>query len=459
MGTLFVVYQAELSVKTIILKNSVEERRCFYLKRRPKKYYRDICFDYFEDEVFVATVTAAVFCALLLGLILVSVSSEHKATLTKNETAQEFNALSLHERQLIAKWSDTELDEETFLMEINDDPLTVKEAWLPLLIIAIGIVLCFFSGSVAYGYCTERNSDYFLADLPLGIGYGWFLLFALFTIWPFMFISAIRMWFYFRPNRKAERAEVEKQAEAELSEEQIYALAQSPKMRNYSAARQAYINYRLSGRAQAQQKLIEATEERIEEIKQTIRDYGQKIQKSQHELGEAKAELESLSTTKVSAQATRTQAKAEWKILTEMRGVAKLTAHKGRGKRPDKICILVKVRVPYHNNVYDFGDYQITLCGDRYSCDRVRSGIRVDHTSTQPSYNESSGFCFGSRRSTIMEYLEQGKTIEAVTLMVDCLHSVNEGHEIYIPDCFRKVATVERAKRRLKRQAKNKGGK
>ena len=121
MGTLFVVYQAELSVKTIILKNSVEERRCFYLKRRPKKYYRDICFDYFEDEVFVATVTAAVFCALLLGLILVSVSSEHKATLTKNETAQEFNALSLHERQLIAKWSDTELDEETFLMEHDND--------------------------------------------------------------------------------------------------------------------------------------------------------------------------------------------------------------------------------------------------------------------------------------------------------------------------------------------------
>lgn len=429
------------------------------MERRPKTHREDIRFYYFEDNVFVATVTAAVFCAILLGLILAGVSSEHKATLTKNETAQEFNALSLDERQLIAKWSNVELDEEAFLMEINDDPLTVKKAWLPLLIIAIGITLCVFSGTVAYGYCTEKRSYYFLADLPLSIGYGWFLLFALFTIWPFMLISAIRMWFYFRPNRKAERAEVEKQAEAELTEEQIYALAQSPEMRNYSTARKAYINYRVSGQVQAQQKLIEATEEKIEKIKRTIRDYGKKIQQSQRELGEAKAELESLSATKVSAQTTRTQAKAEWKILTEMRGVAKLTAHKGRGKRPDKICILVKVRVPYHNNIYDFGDYQITLCGDRYSCDRVRSGIRIDHTSTQPSYNESSGFCFGSRRSTIAEYLEQGKTIEAVTLMVDCLHSVNEGHERYIPDCFRKVATIERAKRRLKRQAKNKGGK
>lgn len=426
----------------------------FYLERRPKSYYRDIRFDYFEDNVFVATITAIAFCAILFSLILAAIHGDSKSVPAKNETAQEFNALSLSERQLIAKWSDIELDEGTFLMKINDDPLTVKEAWLPLLLVAVGIVLCFFSGSVAYGYCTEKNSDYFLADLPLGIGYGWFLFFALFTIWPFMLISAIRMWFYFCPHRKAEKAEVGKQAEAELTEEQIYALAQSPQMRNYSVARKAYISYRVSGQVQAQQKLIEAAEEKVDELKQTIRDYGKKIQQSQRELGEAKAELDSLSTTKISAQTTKAKAKDEWKVLTEMRGVAKLTAHKGRGKRPDKICILVKVRVPYRNNIYDFGDYQITLCGHSYECNRVRSGIRIDQTSTRPSYNESSGFCFGSRKSTIIEYLEQGKTIEAVTLMVDCLHSVNEGDESYIPDCFRKVATVERAKRRLQRQAK-----
>lgn len=429
------------------------------MKRRSKTDYSDISFRYLSGPLASVTLVVAFFSAVVLLLGTTVVSGNYDASIEHNQTAQKFNQLSLTERQLITEWSELEVDAGTYLMTLKDDPLRVGEFVPRCLLVAIGVLIVVLSATLFLYYWDEKRSDHFLADLPLGTAYGWFLFFGMFVAWPILIVSALRMWRYFRPQHKAEKAIVEQQAEAELSDEQVYQLAQSPKIRKMRVARQVYVNYRARGMTQTQQKLIEAAEGRVEELKHDIRDYGQKIQRKQRELGEAKAELQNLTTVKISAQATRSQAKTEWKLLSEMRGVANITAQKGRGKRPDKIFILVKVRVPYRNHVYDFGDYRIMLCGTTFECKRVRSGVKVDHTSTYPDYNESRGFCFGSRRETILDYLGQGKIIEAVTLMIDCLHSVNDGVESYIPECFRKVATVERAKRRLRRQAKDKGGK
>ena len=424
------------------------------MERRSKGQYDDIKFSNFDTDLLFNLIVILVVCAIFYGLILLLIGDHYKETLKSNATAREFNSLSLSERQLINQWSGLKLDKKSPLMEIDDDPLQTQDVWLPLLFIMIGIVVIAMSLSVFYYYGRERGYRYFIADLPFDTAYGWFLFFAMFAAWPVLLVSAIRMRNYSRPKRKAEKAAVTEQAKVELSEEQVYNLAQSPKISHYYTARQTYIKYRVSSIVQAQQKLIEHVQAQIDDTKQDIRSYGDKIQLLQRQLGQKQAELNKLPSAKLSAQATRAEAKKEWELLTEMRGVAKLTAQESRGKKPDKIFILVKVRVPYENEVYDFGDYRIMLCGSTYECKRVRSGVRVDHNSTSPDYNESSGFCFGNRKYTITEYLEEGKVIEAVTLMIDCLHSVNEGDQIYIPDCFRKVATIERAKRRLRRQAK-----
>ena len=95
-----------------------------------------------------------------------------------------------------------------------------------------------------------------------------------------------------------------------------------------------------------------------------------------------------------------------------------------------------------------------------FSCKRLRSGKRLDAASNAPDYNESSGFCFGRRRSLIQEYVEEAQYLEALTLMIDSLHSVNDPDvEREIPNCFRKAKEFKRAKRRLKKKLVNEASK
>ena len=429
--------------------------------RRPRKYYRDIRLDYlFSGGVVSALFLVAVISVLISSLAFSYIDSDYDSIVAHNETAKNFNALTLQERQIIAKWDESlePLNSETLLMAMKLDPEPKKTRYLRTILITLAIDIAIASMIIFGSYYSERCSDYFMADLPFDTIYGWVLLIMMFAGWPFLVISAIRMWIYFRPKRQAEKEAVENQAKIELSEEQAYVLAQSPEIRFPKKARKAYIQYRVKGCKQAQQKQIKAAEDKVAQTKRSISGHGEEIRRLQREYGEAKAELNRLTSIDDYVSITQAQAKAEWKALAEMRGVAKITAKAKHGDRPDRIFILVKVRVPYRGDVYDFGDYQITLRGSEFKCARLRSGVKINHTSTAPDYNESSGFCFGSRKSTITEYLEQGKTVEAVTLMIDCLHSVNADDEDDIPHCFRKVEVIERAKRRLRRQAKTKEG-
>lgn len=431
------------------------------MNRRPRKYYKDIKLsDLFDGNAISVLIVLSLIGILVYFLVLTCISADYDSIIAHNETAQSFNALTLQERQTIAEWDKSleSLDDEALLIAMKPEPKPKKAGYLRAFLIMLAIYVVIVSFVVFGRYCSEQYSEYFIADLPFDTIYGWVLFMMMFAGWPFLMVSAIRMWLYFRPKHQAEKEAVENQARIELSEEQAYTLTQSPEIRFPKKARKAYIQYRVKGSKQAQQKLIEAAEDKVARTKRSISECGEKIQRLQREYGEAKAELNRLTSIDDYTNATRVQAKAEWEALAEMRGVAKITAKEKRGDRPDRIFILVKVRVPYRGDVYDFGDYQITLRGSEFKCVRLRSGVKIDHTSTSPDYYESSGFCFGSRKSTIKEYLGQGKTIEAVTLMIDCLHSVNDGYEDDIPRCFRKVETVERAKRRLQRQAKNKGG-
>ena len=149
------------------------------------------------------------------------------------------------------------------------------------------------------------------------------------------------------------------------------------------------------------------------------------------------------------------RAEEEWNAIREMRGVMGLSVKKERGEKSKKLMIYVRVQVPYDGELYDFGDYQIRLLGNSSRCICVRSGIRKDATSRAPAYSSGVGdsFCFGSRRDEIDSYMWRGRYVEAITLMIDCLHSVNGADvEAKIPYCFRKVSRVKRAKARIKRK-------
>lgn len=415
--------------------------------RRNGRYTDDIA----ADDIFGATLATLIIIAVvavvasLFGWLIYA--SNQDADRNYNEAVAEFNTHSEAERAIIAPYFSYTLPEgETSfeLKEVDETPYWTHV--LHLLPYGIGLTVIILSAATFIAYWHEKSRRYRLADLPFRTIYGWLLFFAMFVGWPILLVSRIGMILKIVPERRREKRAVEEAAKKMLDQP-----APSPELvgRRNQKAEAAYVAYVVRGRVKAHQDILKDLNARKASIEDKIRSYGQYLRDSQRQRGEIQAELAAAEKLEPE-EATKERAKREWEAIRQMRGVSSVSTQKTRGKQPNALIIQVDVRVPYKNNLYDFGDYRISIMGDRYQCTRVRSGIRSDASSSAPDYNESGGFCFGSRRYEISEYVQKGRYLEAITLMIDSLHSVNDSYaEEMIPYCFRKVATIEQAKQRL----------
>lgn len=420
-------------------------------RRGPRNNY-----DIGPDNVYVlpAAVCTVILVLVALGLLITYACQDSAKTVTTyNEKVEAFNALAKSDREVVQnlfKKFDSDFLDEDFLASPKDMPFTFiggLQTVLPgfmLIELALLIVLTFGS----YWYYKDRK--YHLADLPLSTIYGKVLLIVILPIgWPFLLGSRILMWRENRPRKQAENAEVKRLATAELT---IEGNIQSVKTND--RVRHVYVEFRTKHYRDTQLQNIAQLQKRIDSQKQDIASHGKRISELQRQLGESKAELQRVEAATPNRETTKREAESEWSQILDMRGVAKVTASKRRAKAHDRFLrVLIKVRVPYQNELYDFGDYEVTFYESHFSCHRVRSGVKLNHDNTLPTYPDGTyDFCFGSRRYDIENYARSGRIIEALTLIIDCFHSVNEGSEQYIPGCYRKVKTVERMKTRLKLQ-------
>lgn len=409
-----------------------------------------------EVLIFPIVVVIGIGIAMLMVSLLIAIAENPKDIADQhNVTAAEFNALSLTERQIVFNFnSDLDIDEETYLMDFVEPEMTVGEWYIAYWQTVLALYALGFSILTFISYCKEKSNSYYLSDLPLSTVYGWVLFISMFAVWPILLLN----WIYanifsklaaeLREKRRErrERNRAERQKVQELGAEPIEEL--TLEQRFSSSARQTYVRYVKHGAKKAQTDRLQKATIQVDLLKDRLNELGQSIKGVQRELGEAKADLNQIQQAELTNETTTAQALSEWESLTRMRGVTSIKVNRS-GRKTTGLSILVKVRVPYEGEFYDFGDYTIWLSGSEYRCTRTRSGIKLNATSSAPNYNETKGFCFGDRRYEINEYMQNGRFLEAVDLMVECLHSTNNSaDEAQIPNCFRKVKVVERAQRR-----------
>lgn len=411
-------------------------------------------------EVLILPLVLAVILVIIGGLIFALcyfTQDEAEDVKSYNAEAEIFNALPKSDRETFQRFCKEGLLDDDLLIEPKEMPISAKQMFkiaFPWFLL-ISFIICVVATFIDYWH--EKDSDYHLADLPLGSVYGWILLTMILPIgWPFLLGSRIFMWCESRPGNQAEAAEIKRLAKEELT---LEGNLQTTKFND--RAKRVYIEFRTMHFRDNKLQAEEELRNQIAKQKSDIADYGKRIADLQRKLGTTKAELQKLETTTPSREATRNEAQSEWEQILDMRGVAKITASKRKAKPSQRFLrVLIKVRVPYKNELYDFGDYEVTFFETCFKCHKVRSGIKLNHTNTRPVYPDRTyDFCFGSRRYDIEKYAQNGRIIEALTLIIDCFHSVNNGDEQYIPGCYRKVKTIERAKRRLKLQNFSQGGK
>ncbi|MCL2444735.1 hypothetical protein FWD07_01265 [Candidatus Saccharibacteria bacterium] len=414
------------------------------------------CGDYSDidwKEVFGKTLWALIVYVVLFGLIcfIIWAGCTRAETMEFNEYAEAFNVLSEDEREMFAplvRFRDSLSEEENlFPLRTLRDPVGTLIGRLIWLAIVIALPILSLVTFLAYWY--EKDSRYRLANLPLSKIYGWVLLLAMFAAWPILVISGIMMLVARYGWSKREKKAIEEQVQEELDYKQP---SVSERIKTMRSARQQYVRYRAKGRMDAWLHEKQEIQEAIDREKKHLQACGKRVQESQKRLSEYKAQMEGMGSGPISEEDTRARAAAEWDIISEMRGVSSIVSRKTQKSGQKSLIIDVAVRVPYKGDLYDFGDYRISIGNADFSCRRIRSGVRLNALSRSPDYNQSSGFCFGGRRSAIDDYVKNGRLLEAITLIIDSLHSVNEGVEVDIPHCFRKISTIERARRKIWRK-------
>lgn len=397
--------------------------------------------------IFKALRLTLIVALILAGLVwlVYFIADKPEVTQEKNQKIETFNALPKEERQLLKDFTSNLdwQDEDDTMLELEatlslQDVLAVQKGLLVIDAIVMFIALFCY-------YWWESDDRFFLVDFPLGKVYGWILLILCLPFgWPFLCVSRIRMWRYFR-KKETQDETTDSVTEAELDQnEAVEEIADMTDEETEVADEEAYVALRMEFAKERSEHTLRNLDVAINRAKEEIQNHGQRIQSLQQELGRLRTERSRLEAcTEDGEIMTRQVAISELKKIRKMRGVKKITPDLEDGS----LEILIQVRVVYLGAQYDFGDYLVKFWSDSHTTRLLRSGVKENADSRGPFYPDGDGFCFGNRKNEIESYVEEGRIVEALTLIVDCMHSVNEGDEEDIPDCFRRISNPKSHKK------------
>lgn len=397
-----------------------------------------------RNFVLPLVIVLIIFSGIIWALYFIQDSPE--TVQKKNSKIEAFNALPKETRKLAkdfgagSSWQ----DEGQAIMELNEfttiDSILACERWALPLAMLVAFLMVFIE------YCCKKESYYFIADLPFGTTYGWLLLVLCLPVgWPFLLVSRIRMYLYFRNSPPAETestdnddADADSTAPEEESDITTITAVTAQHSDAYAALRQKFLG-------ELRDDALAELEDSVQSTQEKIQDYGEAIQCCQRELGRLKASrAKAKDSTKYKLDFD--DARRELEQILKMRGVKSVTLAK------DYIKVFITVRVRYKSRLYDFGDYTVKFWHDGFCTDLVRSGVREDASSTNPFYLTGNSFCLGEREGTVAQYANEGRIIEALTLIVDSMHSVNDSDQERIPDCFKCISEPKMSRKKRKKR-------
>jgi hypothetical protein len=321
--------------------------------------------------------------------------------------------------------------------------------WQQSMVLLLLLVYVYYAWIIFGVYAEEtRRSRNFVADLPWRRV--WPIALVVFTAgWPCYLVSAVRLR-RFRArhpvtagvtgaNGQTSTDFVEFDDESSDTDQVI----RIPEYRGYredsQVARATYVSLRTTKWLRSFTERRQNAQSELEYTERDLRQLGERMRDAQSRLGTLRADVrryEELETDAESAPELQ-HVETEYDRLLRLPGVAGI-----RVVNDDQLCLLVKVRSIYEGVLYDFGDWEIRF-GPRsrhLGTRRLRSGVRGTWHGMEPPYNNGDGtFCFGARGQVIADNVLQGQYLEAVEIAINCMHSVNDGHEQFIPQAYQEA--------------------
>lgn len=412
----------------------------------------------FSSDISWFTSSLLIF-AIVLIIVAVDSKTDYETALKNAEIVSSFNTLSFEDRRVINSWAHfSKINQETLLLPNIAVPVSKISkfyASLPHLICAYLLVWLILASITLWKYWRrimklDKSERYFLVDMPINLLYIWLANLVMLPLFIVMMGSGIRIFLYeyVYGSPKIQDEKSKTKLNNPISQEQEQASITN------KSDRQKYLLSRTTLFQPHCVKTEEAVKAVVEECFMDLQKSAQALQEAQRRYGLAQANLRTFQETIYSGPITMAEARAEWRAVKDMRGVSRIYTESTPDLKSVNLCYLIKVRVPYHGRIYDFGDFVVKIsCNTaKLSCTEIRSGIRKRATSLAPAYRITKhSFCFGDREYEIKKHVANGQLIAAMTLVVDCLHSVNPEDAPDIPRCFRKVRTIKRTQNHIQK--------
>ena len=413
------------------------------MEKRAPSDYRDIP----PEEVLFKMLAIVFVCCIALSVIIWGVYfyTDHLASTSnteeKNQKIETFNALPSDTRKIVKEVA-------SGLDWVDDESNTLKLANAPWIFplsdanaFQWGVILLTFiamSFAVFICYVVRKNRYYYLADFPLQTAYGWVLLiFCLPIGWPFLLVSYSRM--KHNPVITAALADEKKKKLSATAEPS----AEPEKTEPDEDIDADFATLRVRLATLSKEEILDDLNKKIFTVKDKLKRYGRYIQECQEQLGELQSRRNLVEQHFTDyGPMNKEKALEELAQIRQMRGVTRIILEQ------DGFTAQVQVRVKYCNRMYDFGDFNVTFSYNSVKTTETRSGVKEYASNYEPCYRIGNYFCFGDRASEINDYARRGHIIEALTLIIDCMHSVNPEDQKYIPECFRRVPKTKKNKRR-----------
>ena len=370
--------------------------------------------------------------SLIFGFIILVLWGAHNSADNKYQAYNEFIAvanekLDAEQRAALVPVVDNvaedDLGEDGLFIKLTEPTsfgTMMKNSWVSMLLLYLAI----WSLIASICYWVEHNRTYYLADLPLRTGWGWYVLISNFITWPVLLVSLI---LFLRFKHRKKQAQESEEPEKRL-----------PKVRAIFDE-QAFVDFYF--KVLPIEKQIESAKRKVSETETEISQYAAELKDAQSRLSEHKANLNELCDHErivVNDKRTKDQILNDFAQIKAMHGVQQIYVEK------NQLCVRVRADYVYGKKLYDLGDYVIKISGyssGNYRADMVRSNIK----GSKDGYSNygTSDFCFGNRGDEIYSYLAEGRIVEAMELMIESLNHINSGSMDDRYEVIRKLSSAE----------------
>lgn len=296
-----------------------------------------------------------------------------------------------------------DLGEDGYFVE-HEKPTTIADLSILAQAIFLAIFFCMLSWLASVIYFADcRKNNYFLADLPSS-GYSVFLVIVCFMIWPCFVVSRVSFLKFKKKEEKTRENSLELPGILPLFNEEDFVVFYHE-----------VIDYH--GRIKHAERELGKSQEKVEILSEELENTTKALKIAQEKVSLDLANLNNLRNQAQKEQMSsidEAQIAHDFSEIKAMRGVKQVFVNEDG-------LLIITVRAVHEigKQAYFIGDFEIVIEESGFAIHRIRS-----KNGNEVIIREN--FCIGDNMYTVRDYLDERRLVEAVEIMIECIHHIEE---------------------------------